>query len=86
MIWAAIGATGLLAGFISVNVAKRRSIKNMRNDASAGTENPAPQPAESDTAPQTVPAQAASQPEPVSESYARTPSSRSGRRLTHAGL
>ncbi|MER1995475.1 MAG: hypothetical protein ABTA24_03125 [Arthrobacter sp.] len=84
MIWAAIGAAGLLAGFISVNVAKRRSIKS--NDASSGTESAAPQPAESSTAPETAQARATSEPEPASESYARTPSSRSGRRLTHAGL
>ncbi|MFZ3417152.1 hypothetical protein [Arthrobacter sp. 3Tela_A] len=87
MIWAAIGAAGLLAGFISVNVAKRRSLRNMNNDAaSAGTGTAAPQSAEQNTVPETVSARAASQPEPASESYARTPSSRSGRRLTHAGL
>ena len=84
MIWAAIGAAGLLAGFISVNVAKRRSIKN--NDVSAGTGTAAPQPAEKNTAPEAVPARATSQPEPSSESYARTASSKSGKRLTHAGL
>ena len=86
MIWAAIGAAGLLAGFISVNVAKRRSIKNIKTDASAGTGTAAPQLAEQNTAPETVPARATSQPEPSSESYARTASSKSGKRLTHAGL
>jgi len=68
MIWAAIGAVGLVAGFVSVNVAKRRSLKNTEGAATA----------EQPTA-QTEPQTAASAPEPSqaasSESYASTASS-----------
>lgn len=93
VIWAAIGVIGLLAGFVSVNVAKRRSLKSMQSSA---TENEGgSQGGElSPVAATSSVAESASAPAPAQDSSsdysAAFTASSSGRRskrahLTHAG-
>ena len=79
MIWAAIGAVGLLAGFVSVSVAKRRSLKSTQ---AASAEHPAAKTEVPPPARTAAPSQASSESSSESYSAARTASSKA----THASM